>query len=59
MRKGGRISRQRRVTNDAGAAEGIRSEFGEGAEQCTRGRVRSPDEYLVRVGVKAMPGPSP
>jgi hypothetical protein len=62
MTTGGRIPRSRRAENDARAAEAMKGQFGEGADQCTRGRphtggqaVRSPDEYLARVGVKAMP----
>jgi hypothetical protein len=62
MTKGGRIPRPSRGENDARAAEAMKGQFGEGADQCTRGRplrggqaVRSPDEYRARVGVKAMP----
>jgi len=43
------------VKSDASTTGGIKRQFGEGAEQCTRGRVRSPDDYPARVGVKAMP----
>ena len=53
MTKGGRIPRSRRAENDARAAEAMKGQFGEGADQCTRGRphtggqaVRSPARNL-------------